>query len=85
MTVGTGYEQVVEASGGSSGYEWTVSAFALPTGLTLSTLGDAAVILGIPTVVQDATFTLRVTSSDGPFATMQLSIDVVPAQQRQAN
>jgi large repetitive protein len=57
------YSQVLSATGGTSPYTWSLTAGALPTGLTLSSGGT---ISGTPTAVGTCTFTVRVTDSTIP-------------------
>jgi hypothetical protein len=61
--VGTAYSQTLTASGGFTPFTWTVSAGALPAGLTLSSAG---VISGTPTAAGRADFTVTVTDSSTP-------------------
>jgi len=73
--VGVAYSQTLTASGGSGTYTWSISAGALPAGLSLMT--DTGVISGIPTIVGTSTFTVR--STDGITAATQLiSIKINP-------
>ncbi|NLR99811.1 cadherin-like domain-containing protein, partial [Rhizobium sp. P38BS-XIX] len=59
-TVGAGYSDTVSASGGVSPYGYTVSAGALPAGLTLD--ASTGVISGIPTA--GGTFNVTVKATD---------------------
>jgi len=62
-TVGTAYSQTFAASGGTSPYSWSVTSGTLPAGLSLSTAG---ILNGTPTTVMDnSSFTVRVTGADG--------------------
>src|SRR6516164_7764859 len=74
-TVGTAYSQALAASGGTGGYVWSVSAGALPTGLSLSTGGT---ISGTPTAAGTANFTATVTDSSHQSASKALSVAVNP-------
>jgi uncharacterized protein YhjY with autotransporter beta-barrel domain len=70
-TVATAYSQTVTASGGVAPYTFTVTAGALPTGLTLS---PAGALTGTPTA--GGTFNFTVTAADsspfpGPFSGSQ--------------
>jgi CSLREA domain-containing protein len=58
-------------SGGVAPLTWSLSAGALPAGLTLS---NGGVISGTPTVVETANFTVRVVDALGAAATQALSI-----------
>src|SRR5439155_20025642 len=54
-TVGTPYSQALSAAGGTAPYTWTVTAGAVPAGLTLSSAG---VLSGTPTASGTANFTV---------------------------
>ncbi len=58
-TAGNPYAQTLSASGGTGTYTWSVSAGALPAGLSLSAAG---VLDGTPATPSTSSFTLRVTS-----------------------
>lgn len=58
--VGVSYTQQFTASAGTAPYIYTVTAGALPTGLTLSTTG---LLSGTPTAVGNYTFTVTATDS----------------------
>jgi hypothetical protein len=75
-TVGTSYSQTLTASGGTGGNTWSVTAGALPQGLTLS---GAGAITGTPTATGTANFTVQVADSSGTRATKALTISVDPA------
>jgi len=62
-TVGTAYNQVVSASGGTSPYTFSVSSGALPTGLILNAATGA--ITGSPTTAATFTFTITATDAGG--------------------
>lgn len=72
-TVGSVYTQALAASGGVTPYAWSVSAGALPPGLTLSTAG---VLNGTPTSNGSFTFTARVTDAASQSATRSLTLQV---------
>lgn len=66
-TVATAYSQTVTASGGTAGYTYTISAGALPAGISLSSGG---VLSGTPTAGGTFNFTVRATDSStgtGPY------------------
>lgn len=69
------YSQGLSATGGDGANTWSLTAGALPAGLTLG--AATGVIDGTPTTVGAASFTVRVESGDGQSATQPLSIDVV--------
>jgi len=62
-TVGTAYNQTIAATGGASPYNFSVSAGALPTGLTLHATTGA--LTGTPTSAGMVNFTVRVTDANG--------------------
>jgi beta-lactamase superfamily II metal-dependent hydrolase len=59
--VGTPYSATLTASGGTAPYQFTISAGALPDGLTLSTAG---VVSGTPSVAGTFAFILRAAAAD---------------------
>lgn len=70
--VGAAYSQALSASGGSGIYIWSISAGALPAGLSLAGTGT---ISGTPTTAGTSDFTIQVT--DGAATTTQtLSVRV---------
>lgn len=71
--VGTAYSNTLVASGGSGGLVWSVSAGALPTGLTLSSTGTLA---GTPTATGLYSFTAQVKDSVGTTDTQVYSVNV---------
>jgi hypothetical protein len=77
-TLGTAYNQTLQAAGGVPTYTWSVSAGSLPAGLTLSSTG---VISGTPsgTFTGASNFTVTATDSQTPThatTTANLSITV---------
>lgn len=76
-TVGTAYTTTnLAATGGVSPYTWSVTAGALPGGLTLSSAGA---ISGTPTAFGTFNFTVQVKDASNFTATANLSIKVNPA------
>lgn len=71
-TPGTAYSETLTASGGTPGYTYTVSAGALPAGVTLSAAG---VLSGTPSVAGTFNFTATATDSStgtgAPFSASQ--------------
>ncbi len=59
------YSTTLAATGGTTPYNWSVSAGALPAGLALSTTGT---ISGTPTASGSFSFTVKVTDSTTPTA-----------------
>ncbi|MEY4173196.1 MAG: hypothetical protein RI900_361 [Actinomycetota bacterium] len=77
-SVGTAYSATLAATGGAAPYTWSLSAGALPAGLSLNATTGA--ITGTPTAGGTASFTVRVTDSAARTVTRALSIAVtVPA------
>jgi hypothetical protein len=77
-SLGNAYSQNLQAIGGTPPYTWSISAGALPTGLTLSNPSTGA-ITGTPTVTGTFNFTAKVTDSATPTAgtaTAALSITI---------
>ncbi len=72
--VGVPFADTLEASGGGRSRSWTVSAGALPAGLTLSASG---ILGGTPSVAGTAAFTVRVTSGKQR-RTRELTLTVLP-------
>lgn len=62
---GVSYSDTCTASGGIAPYSWSISAGALPAGLTLTPSGDTttATIAGIPTTAGSYSYTVEVTDS----------------------
>ncbi len=74
--VNEAYSAQLEASGGVSPYNWTVTAGSLPPGLSLSTGGT---ISGTPTAEGSYPFTVQVTDGAAGTAEKELAIVVLPA------
>lgn len=70
------YTTSLAATGGNSGYGWSVAAGSLPAGLALT--GSSGAIAGTPTDQGSSAFTIRVTSADGQAATRELTLTVAP-------
>ena len=78
-TVGTAYSALLQASGGTSPYTWTVaSGSTLPGWLRLSGSGTNWNLIGTPTAAGAANFSLTVTDSSSPqqSKTVALSITI---------
>jgi hypothetical protein len=75
--VGASYSTMIQATGGTTPYHWSISSGTLPAGLTLST--TTGTISGTPTTSGTSTFTAKVTDSTSPTAqtaTKSLTITV---------
>ncbi len=72
--VGVAYSQTLAVTGGTLPYTWSISAGALPAGLSLGT--STGIISGTPTTVGSFGFTVKVTDSAGGIATRVLSITI---------
>jgi hypothetical protein len=72
--VGVAYSQTLQATGGTPPYTWSVSAGALPAGITLNTSTGA--LTGTPTTAGTASFTAQVADSLSQTDTQPLSIAV---------
>ncbi len=77
-TVGSAYSGLLQASGGTAPYRWSIGAGSLPAGLSLSSGGG---VTGTPTVSGTASFTASVTDSGAPAqsATATISLAVSPS------
>ncbi|MDP9194701.1 MAG: ice-binding family protein [Acidobacteriota bacterium] len=75
--VGTPYNQLVSASGGTAPYTFSVSSGALPTGLTLNT-GSGA-ITGTPTVAGTFIFSITATDANGCLGSRLYTINIALA------
>ncbi len=76
-TVGTAYSQTVTATGGSGSYTYSVSAGALPAGLTLN--ASSGVISGTPTTAAASSFTVRATDGGGAFGSRAYTVTIAAA------
>jgi hypothetical protein len=78
--VGATYSTMIQATGGTTPYHWSISSGTLPAGLTLS--ATTGTISGTPTTSGSFTFTAKVTdstSSTAQTATKSLTITVASA------
>lgn len=76
-TVGTPYNQVVSATGGTAPYTFSVSSGALPTGLLLNQATGA--ITGTPTAAGTFTFTITAVDAGGCPGSRQYTVVVAGA------
>jgi hypothetical protein len=77
---GAYYDESLEAQGGVAPYTWTISAGALPDGLSLDP--SSGTIYGDPTSYGTYSFTVQVNDSSSPASeasTRKLSIKIAPA------
>ncbi|MFG1691469.1 putative Ig domain-containing protein [Gemmatimonadota bacterium] len=72
--LGVAYSRTLKAQGGDSVYTWSISAGALPVGLSLA--ASTGSITGTPTELGTFDFDVQVTSGDGQTAARPLSITV---------
>jgi arabinan endo-1,5-alpha-L-arabinosidase len=76
-TITESYSSTLTATGGTgTGYAWTISAGALPGGLTLASGG---ILAGTPTAAGTFNFTVEVTDSSGATATGSLGVVIATA------
>ena len=75
--VGVAYSQFVSATNGQPPFFWSISAPALPTGLSIDT--NTGEIGGLPTTEGTFNFTVQVTDDLNDTATAALSIDITSA------
>ena len=73
-TVGVNYSTTVAATGGSGAYTWSVTAGALPAGLSLAAATGA--ISGQPTAAGAASFTIQATDSTGATASKAFTMTI---------
>jgi hypothetical protein len=71
--VNTAYNQTLDATGGTTPYNWSVSSGTLPAGLSLSTGG---VLSGTPPTAESSSFTVRVTGANGASSTKDFSVTI---------
>ncbi|HQR21874.1 MAG TPA: putative Ig domain-containing protein [Burkholderiaceae bacterium] len=76
-TVGTAYSQTVSATGGTGSLSYSISAGALPAGLSLN--GSTGAITGTPTAFGTNSFTVRATDGSGSTGTRAYSVTIAPA------
>lgn len=70
-----GYTATLANAGGVAPFTWTITAGALPAGMTLATNGT---ITGTPTVTGKATFTAQIKDANNATATANLVLNVLP-------
>jgi hypothetical protein len=83
--VGAFYFQNLVASGGTgTGYSWTVTAGALPAGLSLGSSGspcpgNPCQIIGTPSTAGPSSFTVQLTDSDGDMTSGAFALTINPS------
>jgi len=79
-TAGTAYSQVLQATGGTPAYTWSIGSGSLPAGLSLA--ATTGIISGTPSTAGTSTFTATVTDNGSPAQTQSAatSITVTAAQ-----
>jgi hypothetical protein len=75
-TVGLSYSSTLQASGGTTPYNWSLASGQLPSGLSLSTSGQ---ISGTPSASGTYSFTVKVTDSSSPAKTATASLSITVA------
>lgn len=75
--VGEAFSGSAAGSGGFTPYTYSISAGALPAGLSLSSSTGA--ITGTPTAVYDSSFTVRVADADGAAASAARAVQIYAA------
>jgi Fibronectin type III domain/Putative Ig domain len=77
--VGVDFDQVIAGRGGTTPYQWSVSAGSLPSGLSLSP--DAGALTGTPLATGQDSFTVTLTDANGLTAleSYTLEVDAAPA------
>jgi Putative Ig domain len=76
-TSGSSYSNLVQASGGTTPYSWSIASGSLPAGLTLTSA--TGLISGKPTATGTSSFTVQVTDSGSPAQTQTLKLSIVIA------
>jgi hypothetical protein len=77
--VGAAYEQSITGSGGTTPYQWSISAGSLPAGLSLDPI--IGTLTGTPSATGQDSFTVTLTDANGLTATEGYTLEVgaVPA------
>ena len=73
-TVGVSYSQEISTLGGRRPFSWSITAGALPPGLTISS--QSGIISGTPSAAGSFSFTVKVTDRDGDSDSRSLQISV---------
>ncbi|MHB8754244.1 MAG: Ig domain-containing protein [Candidatus Acidiferrales bacterium] len=72
--VGQGYSTAIQASGGTPGYNWTITSGQLPPGLQFDSSSGA--IGGVPTTAGQYSFVAQVNDSASPMNTASQSLSI---------
>lgn len=76
-TVGTAYNQTIQATGGLAPYSWSVSAGTLPAGLNLgSSTTNSVALSGTPTSAASSTFTIQVMDAVSQTGTQAYTVTI---------
>lgn len=75
--VGTPYNQIVSATGGTAPYTFSVSSGSLPTGLALN--GTTGAITGTPTTAGTFTFTITARDANGCLGSRLYTVTIAAA------
>jgi hypothetical protein len=73
-SVGSTYDQILQAVGGTAPYVWSITSGQLPAGLVLSANGA---ISGLPNSAGSFTFTTSVSDSSSPVQTQSAGLTIV--------
>lgn len=76
-TVNTAYSKTLQASGGTPGYAWSITAGSLPAGLTL--VSTTGVISGISAASGTFSFTVTVSDSGSPAQNTSATLSIIVA------
>lgn len=76
--VGTTYSAILQATGGTAPYSWSIVTGSLPAGLSLAASGA---ISGTPTTSGTSTFTVQVKDANNTASTKSLSLAIAAAAQ----
>jgi hypothetical protein len=76
-TIGAAYSTLLQASGGTAPYAWSITAGGLPNGVNLS--ATTGLISGTPTAVGITNFTAAIADSSNPSQTKTVSLSLVVA------
>ena len=75
--IGSAYSSLLQVSGGTAPYTWSITAGSLPAGLSLGT--TTGIISGTPTAIGTANFTATVADAENPAQTKSAAFSLVIA------